>query len=368
MFLPILLSLLGLSLIVICDNEDYLRRDKRIIKVQNNFNYTNPVIYHIHKDIKDQTIIKKALTHLEHYTCIKFKSYSEQTRENGITFLLGSELDVKKGPYGKKLAHVYLTQECYKHLGCVKHMLGRAFGLHYETARYDRYHYIKILWKNIEKKSKKIFSMVKGFKSRYFNTAFDYGSIMMPNITEGAKPGKKSYRTKGSKLYENMVGQRGEFSFNDLKKINDVFCGGRCSPKCGACECPTGYSGKYCEKLAASQGDCGKRFLFAKKREQTLTIKGTPKCVIGFYSRPRTNLALVVKKVKTTKLTPCIDNKGIEIKYRHDKGATGLVFCGTYSNVVIKPTFSRAVMIYYSHNKDDMISLTYREVRRTRRR
>uniref|UniRef100_A0A0N5CBC4 Metalloendopeptidase n=1 Tax=Strongyloides papillosus TaxID=174720 RepID=A0A0N5CBC4_STREA len=227
MFLPILLSLLGISVVIKSDNEDYLKRDKRIIKVQNNYNYTNPVFYHIQREIKNHKTIETALQHLEHYTCIKFKQYSEYVIRNGITFFLSSELDVKKGTYGEKLAHVYITQECSQNLGCVKHMLGRAFGLHYEVARYDRYHYVKIFWKNIEKKSKKLYSMVKGFKSRYFNTAFDYGSIMMPNITEGAIKGKKAYGTKGSKYYEYMVGQREEFSFSDIKKINDVFCGGQ---------------------------------------------------------------------------------------------------------------------------------------------
>uniref|UniRef100_A0A0N5C9H5 Metalloendopeptidase n=1 Tax=Strongyloides papillosus TaxID=174720 RepID=A0A0N5C9H5_STREA len=165
MFLPILLSLLGISVVIKSDNEDYLKRDKRIIKVQNNYNYTNPVFYHIQKEIRNHKTIETALKHLEHYTCIKFKHYSEYVIRNGITFLLSSELDVKKGPYGEKLAHVHITQECSQNLGCVKHMLGRAFGLHHEVARYDRYHYVKIFWKNIEKKSKKSIQWLKVSKA-----------------------------------------------------------------------------------------------------------------------------------------------------------------------------------------------------------
>uniref|UniRef100_A0A0N5BZD6 Metalloendopeptidase n=1 Tax=Strongyloides papillosus TaxID=174720 RepID=A0A0N5BZD6_STREA len=381
MFFSILLPLLGLCIPIESNDEDYLRRDKRIIRVQNNFNYTKPVKYYIDTNINNKKNILEALNHLEHYTCLKFTEVKQTLKKDGINFYKKPDLSVEYKYYKDKLSNVSITLQCLKELGCMKHMIGRAFGLHFETARYDRNHYVKILWNNIEQQSKKLYSKVKGFKSRYFNTAFDYGSIMMPNITEGAMKGKKAYTTKGSKLYENMVGQREEFSFSDIKKINDVFCGGQCgkklrncknggypSPNCGICNCPSGYKGKYCEKLEASQGDCGKRFLYAKRREQTLTLKGLKKCVIGFYSKPRTNLALVVKKVKTTKRTPCVENKGIEIKYRHDKGATGLVLCGSYKDVVIKPTFSRAVMIYLGQNKDDMITLSYREVRRTSRK
>uniref|UniRef100_A0A0N5B500 Astacin domain-containing protein n=1 Tax=Strongyloides papillosus TaxID=174720 RepID=A0A0N5B500_STREA len=334
MFLSILLPLLCLYIPIESNDEDYLRRDKRIIRVQNNFNYTKPVKYYIEKYIEYDTYLNETFAHLEHYTCLKFKKVDNELKKDGINFYKKPELSVEYKYYKDKLSNVYVSKKCLRESGCIKHMIARAFGLHYETARYDRNHYER-----------------------------------------------KHTQLKDQNYMKTWLAKGKNFLSVTLKKINDVFCGGQCgkkitkcrnggypSPFCGVCNCPSGYKGKYCEKLEASQGDCGKRFLYAKRREQTLTLKGLKKCVIGFYSKPRTNLALVVKKVKTTKRTPCVENKGIEIKYRHDKGATGLVLCGSYKDVVIKPTFSRAVMIYLGQNKDDMITLSYREVRRTSRR
>uniref|UniRef100_A0A0N5BTP7 Astacin domain-containing protein n=1 Tax=Strongyloides papillosus TaxID=174720 RepID=A0A0N5BTP7_STREA len=229
-----------------------------------------------------------------------------------------------------------------------------------------------------DEKFKSLYQKKKGRNTRIFNTAFDYGSIMMPEISFGSKNGRNAYEVLKSKAYIHMVGQREEFSHNDLKKINDVYCKGLCARKFKGCKhggyfssdycvcnCPPGYAGKTCTKIAKSVGYCGrKKRLFATESKRRLVLKGKKKCVIAIDTRAGRNVALVVEKVETERLLPCVQNKGLEIKYRYDKGATGLVLCGSYRNISIPPTFSRTLLIYHGLENNHEVRISYREVKR----
>uniref|UniRef100_A0A0N5BL85 Metalloendopeptidase n=1 Tax=Strongyloides papillosus TaxID=174720 RepID=A0A0N5BL85_STREA len=377
MFLPFLFSLISLSIAFESEDNIYLRRDKRTIEIKHNFNYSNPMNYFIGKGITNDEAIKKALLHLEHYTCLHFKESDSELKNDGINFEFGNELSVSGEKYKDKLSFVYLTKDCMENIGCMKHMLGHIFGLNHETARYDRYKYVKIYWDRIDNKSKSTFQRDNGYNTRIFNTAFDYGSIMMPPLRYGTKNNQKAYETLESPYYENMVGQREEYSHNDLKKINDVYCGGLCvrkaknckhgsypSPDCGVCNCPLGYAGKTCTALASSFGNCGHTSLSATRKVKTLVLKGHVKCIIAINSKAGTNVAITVKSMKTDKFSPCVEGRGLEVKYRHDKGATGLCLCGSYKNVPIPPTFSAALVMFHGNKDDHELHLTYQEVKR----
>uniref|UniRef100_A0A0K0G5E1 Astacin domain-containing protein n=1 Tax=Strongyloides venezuelensis TaxID=75913 RepID=A0A0K0G5E1_STRVS len=113
MFLCILLCLLKFSVIAQSKDDDFSKRDKRSIEVKHNVKFSSPSIY-------------------------------KETTSDGINFLLKDELAVLNDKYKKKLLIVHLTKQFSEQLECIKHIIGRAFGLQLETSRYDRDKYVTI--------------------------------------------------------------------------------------------------------------------------------------------------------------------------------------------------------------------------------
>uniref|UniRef100_A0A0K0F569 Peptidase M12A domain-containing protein n=1 Tax=Strongyloides venezuelensis TaxID=75913 RepID=A0A0K0F569_STRVS len=165
---------------------------------------------------------------------------------------------------------------------------------------------------------------------------------MMPEILFGSTNGRNTYEILASPAYIHMVGQREEFSHNDFKKINDVYCSQKCTKKLKECK-NNGYPGRDCNDCICPVGYTGKK---------------------SIDTRAGSNVALVVEKVETEELIPCVQNKGLEIKYRHDKGATGLVLCGSYENIIIPPTFSRTLLIYHGLEESHEVRISYKERKR----
>ncbi|CEF69886.1 Astacin-like metalloendopeptidase [Strongyloides ratti] len=349
-------------------------RVKRSVDVKSIPKFTSNFNYYIDKAIKLTKDIDTAFKHIWHYTCFEFTKHEDYPDKNGMVFRYSKNESYFTYAFNKRLAYVYLNDECLKNTGCVKHYIAFAFGLQPEINRYDRGKYVEMLWDNLEDDGKSFYKREDGTKTRILNTAFDFGSIMMPSQSYKAKKGKKAFNILAEPEYENMVGQRGEFSHNDLKKLNDMYCGNRCvkklkgcknggypNPDCGKCLCPNGYTGKFCTQTQKGFGKCANLWLKATKKVKKLSIKGIAKCYISITSKPGTKVAIHVVNGLTLDKKPCNDNTGLEIKYRHDRGSTGLCLCGSFKNVTIIPTFSQALLIYYGDRDNNYVNLEYHE-------
>ncbi|CEF69887.1 Astacin-like metalloendopeptidase [Strongyloides ratti] len=357
-------------------NISYLIRNKRSIAIKKNPLYSNPIRYYISNEIKNKDIIKKSLTYLQHYTCLKFNEIENKIDINGINFMQSNQNSIDFTYYDKNISFVNLTIQCIEDLGCLKHFLAGALGLQPDSSRADRNKFIKIMEENLDNLYTKYYNAENGYSTKIFNTGFDYGSIMLQNTTYGSKNGQPVFNSKLSPYYDYMIGQRNDYSHNDLKLINSFYCpnfcitkiepcfnGGYPHPYCQACVCPEGFEGRHCNIIARSQGPCGETSLKASKDKKILNIKGQGKCIFSISSKKGTTIDITVDYVKTNNKIRCSQYMGLEIKHRYDKGAMGLCLCGEYRNITIPKTKQNVVIIYNGKESDHEFKISYKMIK-----
>uniref|UniRef100_A0A0K0FNR0 Metalloendopeptidase n=1 Tax=Strongyloides venezuelensis TaxID=75913 RepID=A0A0K0FNR0_STRVS len=355
--------------------QDYSIREKRAILKRKYFNFTSPIKYFFDFTTKCN-IIEKAFTHLEHYTCLKFERSTKKFSHPGIFFVRSKENSIEDNLKKQKPTIIYVDKRCTNSVGCVKHWIGRALGLIPHVQRWDRNKYVKVHHREIEEKYKKLYKKIWGFNVRILNTAFDFGSIMNYAPDDHCENDEPSYTSKWNKLYNNMLGQRYEYSHNDIKLLNDFYCGHVCKnskpkgcingaypdPKdCSTCRCPKGYVGRLCGIVAPSNEGCGRAKLRATSQWKTLSINATGVCNYLIMSAPRRKVEVKVVDGFLPKHFPCATSLGLEIKNRYDKGTSGLCMCGKVKNVHMKPVFSQ-VLVQFNGEKQHYANIQYRAV------
>ncbi|CEF60950.1 Astacin-like metalloendopeptidase [Strongyloides ratti] len=367
----------GLLIPSLCyNNENYNVRDKRAILKRRIFNFTMPVNYYYDFTSKCQ-IIEKAIAHISDYTCITFKKVKKPFDNIGIIFK-----QVKKDSYVEdnlekgKSTIIYVNKDCTLRIGCIKSLLGRAFGLIPHVQRWDRDTYVEVKLDNIQDEYKKYYTKISGLDVKIMNTAFDFGSIMNYESKQHSINGKPSYKSKWNKLYNKMLGQRVDFSHNDIKLLNDLHCGKVCPKKvkgcinggypdplnCGHCRCPKGYVGKLCGIAAPSDKECGKTILKASHDIKSLQIKSNIQCNYLIKADPGYKVIVYVDDAVLPNENPCTNTYGLEIKNRYDKGATGLSICGRVKDVETKPIFSQVLVRYYGRKENHYANIRYEAV------
>uniref|UniRef100_A0A0N5BJ61 Metalloendopeptidase n=1 Tax=Strongyloides papillosus TaxID=174720 RepID=A0A0N5BJ61_STREA len=356
----------------IFENDNVYVRERRGIR-KHYHPYPIPIPYRI-DDGLDNTTILKAFKDLGKLTCLTFIQKPFKTR--GIVFQHGrlNRVNHLGGSMIKK-TYVKIKHDCLNRTGCVKHMLGLALGMDLETNRHDRDKYLIFLKKNVRKSD--LYWFVKQQKGSVWvrNTGFDYGSIMTAPLTWKGIKGRHVFKSNLSKYYDLMLGQRYDYSFNDIKQINDFYCGNVCKNKIRGCtnggypdpkdcrrkcRCPDEYVGQQCTSIRPNRENCGKRIRKAKRLLEDIIIEGKRNCY--FYIRaPRyTQIRIVVAEIKTRVRRPCYKNMGLEIKYRHNKGTTGLCLCGHYRKYTLNPFNSRVLVHYTGQSEHDRLHLRYR--------
>uniref|UniRef100_A0A0K0FXC6 Metalloendopeptidase n=1 Tax=Strongyloides venezuelensis TaxID=75913 RepID=A0A0K0FXC6_STRVS len=382
MFLLTLLSifLFKLALGIELDyNTNQESRIKRAIITKRKLNYTQPIPYYI-KFANPVKHIHNSFTYLSEQTCLEFEKRQKSFKTVGIIFEISDCNEILPGMDSGKATIIQLDLQCLNNVGCVKHHIGLALGLIPHTIRWDRKDYIIIHKKNIKHEYSERYRKFNGYHVRIFNTPFDFGSITNYERDYGTDGNKVTYSAKINDLYNNMLGQREEFSFNDIKLLNDFYCSNKCPKKikgcinggypdpksCGECKCPVGYRKKLCGIPESSSGKCGPLKLFASTHYKTLEIKTEKGTVCNhLISSPiRTKVEVVVVEVSTRKRKVCTPKQALEIRHRHNKGAVGLSFCGTYKNISLRPYFSQVLVRYEgSDNQNHKAIIKYRAVR-----
>uniref|UniRef100_A0A0N4ZDX2 Metalloendopeptidase n=1 Tax=Parastrongyloides trichosuri TaxID=131310 RepID=A0A0N4ZDX2_PARTI len=369
-------SILILTILYLIEAEDIFEiRSKRASLKRYKSNFTLPIKYY-YGFTSNCRIIEKALHHISEYTCLTFHKEKKRFSGLGIIFDRDSFNDVYDHLEKRETSLIKVTNKCTNKIGCIKHLVVRALGLLPQTIRWDRNSYIRVLEKNLDEEGLKRYKKKYGGRVRIMNTAFDFGSISHYERNYMAKKGKYAYESKMNKLYNKMLGQRYDLSHNDIKLLNDFYCGNVCPEKvigcvnggypdpkaCDYCKCPRGYSGKRCEDIVESDPECGKTHLYASQNEKTLTINSSLTCTYLLKSKPKTKIEVTVVETNLNGHKPCAEGLGLEIKNRHDKGTTGLCLCGKNENVKMKGIFSQVFVQYHGENDDDFAILKYKAV------
>uniref|UniRef100_A0A0N5BH21 Astacin domain-containing protein n=1 Tax=Strongyloides papillosus TaxID=174720 RepID=A0A0N5BH21_STREA len=195
-----------------------------------------------------------------------------------------------------------------------------------------------------------------------FNSSFGN-----PNLIHLIEKGKRTFRSKFDSSYEKQIGGLGLYSFNDYKRLNVLYCKDQCkqAPKCQnrgyygnnckTCKCVYPFAGESCKSYAKKIGTCEESFLKAYSKPKTKTFKKyTGEC---YYIIEAKNNR---KKVKLT----IVNFKGVgqyklEVKYRNDKGAAGLLITRDVKNIVFPSLSSSVIVTYHTYNTSNALTIKY---------
>uniref|UniRef100_A0A0K0FHW5 Astacin domain-containing protein n=1 Tax=Strongyloides venezuelensis TaxID=75913 RepID=A0A0K0FHW5_STRVS len=166
------------------------------------------------------TYVKDALKKIEKKTCLKFKEQQSPVQMIGINFIITiMMIKLKCHIVKKKPTIVNLNRDTYILKKVTRFYSGYALGLLPEITRKDRDSNVIIFKGKISYLFEKFFKKVNNYPDSYYNTDFDFFSIMMFDSSFGSKyGGNHIFMSKFYPFYDNIISEYDEFSFNDYKR------------------------------------------------------------------------------------------------------------------------------------------------------
>nr|CDJ94174.1 Peptidase M12A and CUB and Thrombospondin domain containing protein [Haemonchus contortus] len=287
-----------------------------------------------YNDANFKNLIRSALRHIEHNTCIRFKENGGD--RDGLRYFRGNGCWSNVGRTGGRQL-VSIGYGCDS-LGIVAHETLHALGLWHEQSRSDRDQYININFWRIIRGTEGNFEKRTALTSDNMGQPYDLGSVMHYGAKAFTSDWTANTVETKDKRFQNTIGQRDGISFKDAKMINLRYCTGVCRTTlpcanegytdpndCQKCRCPKGYGGTYCQELERSS--CGEE-LVATQGYQILRsgpVYANSHCVWRIRSPAGQKLELNIDSVNF----PCLDSctSFVEIKATRSKTATGARLC-----------------------------------------
>uniref|UniRef100_A0A0K0FVG2 ZnMc domain-containing protein n=1 Tax=Strongyloides venezuelensis TaxID=75913 RepID=A0A0K0FVG2_STRVS len=385
-FFLLKLLLLLINNVAICDEDNHksldllsYRTKRGIFKNSRYFLGKMPIKYNITSPINESNL-NKALSLIEHDTCIKFKKEEliPETSQGFMYYVNLANFTFCGPQFPDKPQVVFLSKECNNNVGCHLRQTVLSIGLLRQFNRPDRDDFIKINLNNAYwyvYGGEILETTFSKDEMDLYNTSYDFGSITHLDPYEYSKNGKPVMESIIPE-YNKMMGQNYKLSFNDAKLLNLALCNSSCkgkklyctnngfqdSKKCHICRCPNGYTGKYCQYVKEYSKKCGKKKLIAGKSKQFLKKSGKISCNYLITSDKGTKISLTLISSNTTEISPCFQKMGLEIKYRSDKGTTGLCLCGGFKNIALTSDDNTVLIQYNGKNDNDQFKLSYKQI------
>ncbi|XP_070185651.1 zinc metalloproteinase nas-13-like isoform X2 [Littorina saxatilis] len=187
------------------------------------------------------TTVKSAMSNWEEHTCVQFKPATSRDR-NKLTFAVSSSCKSFVGMDSAGPQNLYLTEDCRGMEGVITHEVGHVLGLYHEQSRHDRDQYVTINWDNIPEMTRRNFELLTDDVISGYGVPYDYKSIMHYGATAFSPDDEYTIIPKDSRFL-NVIGNREELSFRDIKIINAMY---KCGKHCGG-TCPgEGFHDKNC--------------------------------------------------------------------------------------------------------------------------
>uniref|UniRef100_A0A0N4Z8K7 Metalloendopeptidase n=1 Tax=Parastrongyloides trichosuri TaxID=131310 RepID=A0A0N4Z8K7_PARTI len=304
--------------------------------------------------------------YFQKYTCLNFEDNSNYSipnstlaylNESSCSSLVGKDIEDVDGD-----TDIYLTNACSNDFGVVAHETAHALGLSHEHQRFDRDNYIAInsslipdtYLESIMKKDKiDIYAT--------FNISYDYGSIMHYPSKSSITNGEQFIYVKSISPLNKMLGQRFKLSFNDFKLLNHYYCVHKCDNfeqkcknggylywnNCTRCVCPKEYTGEDCSKPKNRSKNCTFNEYFADGNRTFFNSSGIGRCIHYINTTIGDRISVSLPFINTKNADICRTDIGLEVKYKNDKGTTGLCLCGNYKNIIVISE-SNEVMVTYT--------------------
>ncbi|KAJ6659623.1 hypothetical protein lerEdw1_018592 [Lerista edwardsae] len=178
-----------------------------------------PFILADNLDLNAKGVILRALEGFRLKTCVDFKPYNGEQ-----SFIIFKE---SKGCWSK-IGDLKEGQTLSVGKGCskkavVSHEISHALGLYHEHTRTDRDDYIKIWWDQVLPAEKHNFKKHDASHVTDLNTPYDYESIMHYGSFSFSKNKSLPTMTANIPKFNNIIGQRVDFSATDLERLNRMY-------------------------------------------------------------------------------------------------------------------------------------------------
>uniref|UniRef100_A0A0K0EVQ4 Metalloendopeptidase n=1 Tax=Strongyloides venezuelensis TaxID=75913 RepID=A0A0K0EVQ4_STRVS len=386
------------------DAENYERKKRDVMQKDYYYRWKFPIRFYIEYDDFDyfdyfyifEHNLLEALEIIQNNTCVTFnRSWIPIQNEQGLNVKLNIFCSSKVGLINpNKPQDINLSLKCYGYKAHILHEIGHALGLLHEQSRSDRDKYVNIDLGNVEEANHRNFRKFNYTSNKNYSTSYDYASVMhYPQYAFAIKSKGVVITSKLDNAYNKMMGQRIKMTFNDFKIINLYHCNtchwvdkdgkrnktnyknAQCKNngyphynECNKCICPVGYTGDLCQKIVSGSKECGKTTFYAQKYQQKLFFNGTMICYIFILAKDEKNkIKIKILFSKTSSRSICTEDISNQIKYRKDKGNTGLLLCGHNENISLKSGSNSVLIIYRGSSQDSRLILTYQQFSRRKK-
>ncbi|XP_073711996.1 meprin A subunit beta isoform X7 [Misgurnus anguillicaudatus] len=180
---------------------------------------TVPYVLDNSLEMNAKGVILEAFERFRLKTCIDFKPWSGEP--NYIFVFKGSGCYSSVGNRHVGKQDLSIGSNCDR-LGTVEHEVLHALGFWHEQSRYDRDDYVIIVWDQIEEGKEHNFNLYDETMSTDLGVPYDYSSVMHYSKTSFNKNREPTIITKIPEFLD-VIGQRMEFSDNDLLKLNRMY-------------------------------------------------------------------------------------------------------------------------------------------------
>uniref|UniRef100_A0A0K0FGH2 ZnMc domain-containing protein n=1 Tax=Strongyloides venezuelensis TaxID=75913 RepID=A0A0K0FGH2_STRVS len=314
-------------------------------------------------------------------TCITFQRMDKPLKKSiGINFYISTKNDIILSHTRTYPTKVYFNRKEKVNQKLVRFYIGLALGLIPECTRKDRSQFVTTFFGNVLNSYKPYYKMLNEYNVSYYTTGFDFSSSMLVSPTFGSKyNSKNTYISRLYPYYEDSFRLFDNFSFNDAKRVNNMFCGRVCNKPsycvnggylakdCTNCRCTYPFTSKKCQDYEKQGKYCGSiDKYFASSKLQTAKIEGVNgRCYYFIKSKSKKKIEFLISKLKFDNKNTFDSRYCLEVKYQQDKGARGLTFCKDVQNVKLPALSDEILIIFNSYDIDNRMEFTYKEVSST---
>ncbi|XP_071458696.1 meprin A subunit beta [Marmota flaviventris] len=169
--------------------------------------------------VNAKAVILQAFDRYRLKTCLDFKPWSGE--DNYIAFFKGTGCWSSIGNRREGKQQLSIGNNCDR-IGTVQHELLHALGFWHEQSRSDRDDYIQIMWNRIKPGREHNFNIHNDKESDFLNVPYDYFSVMHYSKI-AFKSGQDPTIITKMAGFEDLIGQRMDFSDYDLQKLNRLY-------------------------------------------------------------------------------------------------------------------------------------------------
>lgn len=170
-------------------------------------------------DINAKAVILKAFEQYRLKSCIDFKSWEGE--KNYLTVIKGNGCWSYVGNLQEGRQELSIGERC-DHIAVVEHEFLHALGFWHEQSRADRDDYVTIMWDKIETGREHNFLKYDDIETDSLNVPYDYTSLMHYEKT-AFQNGSDPTIVTNIPDFNNVIGQRFDFSDYDLQKLNHLY-------------------------------------------------------------------------------------------------------------------------------------------------